>query len=217
MTTEDGVASSGSSAQPPLGERPSVHPLASVTRSRLGPWTEIGPHTRLDDVGFGAYSYVGEHGDIAHAEIGRFCSIAAFVRLNPGNHPTWRATQHHFTYRAAKYGMGEDEAFVFDWRERQPVRLGHDVWIGHGATVLAGVTVGTGAVVGAGAVVSRDVEPYGIVGGVPARPIRARCPPEVAQGLLDLAWWDWPHHRLQAALPDFRTLDAADFLAKHKG
>jgi carbonic anhydrase/acetyltransferase-like protein (isoleucine patch superfamily) len=95
------------------------------------------------------------------------------------------------------------------------VTLGHDVWIGHGATLLAGVSVGTGAVVGAGAVVSKDVAPFTIVAGVPARPLRERFPKAVQDGLLQLAWWDWEHDRLAGALEDFRTLDAYAFVEKH--
>jgi hypothetical protein len=93
--------------------------------------------------------------------------------------------------------------------------IGHDVWIGHGATILAGVTVGTGAVVGAGAVVSKDVAPYTIVGGVPSHPIKERFPKAVQDGLLALGWWDWNHDKLAAALPDFRNLDADQFVEKY--
>jgi hypothetical protein len=97
------------------------------------------------------------------------------------------------------------------------VTLGHDIWLGHGVTLLAGVTIGSGAVVGAGAVVSRDVAPYSIVAGVPARPIRDRFPPAVAERLQALAWWDWSHAQLRQALPDFRQLSVEAFLEQYGG
>jgi phosphonate metabolism protein (transferase hexapeptide repeat family) len=167
------------------------------------------------EVRFEAYSCVVNDSDIIYAEIGRFCSIAAGVRINPGNHPTWRASQHHFVYRAGSYELGEDEPDFFDWRRRHKVTIGHDVWIGHGAVVLPGVSIGTGAVVGAGAVVSKPVDPYTVVAGVPARRLRDRFAPDIAAALLDLAWWDWDHDRLRAALPDFRGLPVEAFLAHY--
>ena len=134
-----------------LGLTPLIHPTATIRDCRIGPWTAIGARTVLTNTVLGAYSYVVEDAEIANAEIGRFCSIAAKTRLNPGNHPTWRASQHHFVYRASAYELGPDEPELFAWRRGHHVTLGHDVWIGHGAIVLPGRSVATGAVVGAGA------------------------------------------------------------------
>ncbi|QRG08244.1 chloramphenicol acetyltransferase [Xanthobacter dioxanivorans] len=201
-----------------LGEAPLVDPTAQVKASTLGRYTEVGARTKLLEVEMGDYSYVVNDADIAYAGIGKFCSIAAMTRLNPGNHPTWRASQAHFTYRASAYFPGEeDEADFFQWRRDQRLTLGHDVWIGHGAVVLAGRSVGTGAVVAAGAVVSKDVPPYAIVAGVPARLVKWRFPEAVALRLQRLAWWDWSHAALRAALPDFRRLPIEAFLEKHGG
>lgn len=200
-----------------LGPEPLIDPTAEVRRSRLGRYTEVGARTRLDDVVMGDYSYVVNDADIASAEIGRFCSIAAMTRLNPGNHPTWRASQSHFTYRASAYFPGEaDEEAFFAWRRAQRLTLGHDVWIGHGAIVLAGRSVGTGAVVAAGAVVTKDVPAYAIVAGVPARIVKWRFSPDIAARLEALAWWDWSHAALRDALADFRGLPVTAFLEKYE-
>ena len=199
-----------------LGLEPLVHEGAEVRGSRLGRYTEVGARTKVIETEMGDYSYVAEDSDLIYTRVGKFCSIAAKVRINPGNHPMERATQSHFTYRASRYFPGEaDEAAFFDWRRAHAVAIGHDVWIGHGAVVLPGRTIGTGAVIAAGAIVTKDVPPYAIVGGNPARMIRARFPETVAAGLERLAWWEWDHERLRAALPDFRTLSADAFLAKH--
>lgn len=196
--------------------KPHIHADAHVSDCVLGPWTRVGARTSLSEVSMAAFSYIVNDASAAYADIGKFCSIARDVRINPGNHPTWRAAQHHFSYRAVSYAMGpEDDLEFFEWRRAQKVVIGHDVWIGHGATVLPGVSIGTGAVVGAGAVVSRDVPNFTIVAGVPNKPIRERFPKPVQEGLLAIAWWDWEHDRLAAALEDFRRLDAEQFVEKH--
>ena len=198
-----------------LGEAPAIHPTARVRDSTFGRFCEVGAGTRIAETVFGDYAYVGEDGDIIYARVGRFCSIAANVRINPGNHPLDRVALNHFTYRSAAYGLGDDDAAFFDWRRGSPVTLGPDVWIGHAAVLLPGVSVGAGAAIGAGAVVSKDVPAFAVAVGVPARVIRFRFPPEVIAALHRIAWWDWPHDRLGEALADFRTLGAAAFCAKH--
>ncbi len=136
----------------PLGLEPALDPSARVVDSRLGRYTEVGARTRLTETTLDDYSYIGEDGEVIYTAIGKFCSIAASVRINPGNHPMDRATQSHITYRASAYFPGErDEPEFFAWRRAHPVAIGHDVWVGHGAIILPGRTIGTGAVVGAGA------------------------------------------------------------------
>lgn len=201
-----------------LGLEPVIDPTATVRGSRLGRYTEVGARTSVVETEFGDYSYVVHDSDIIYSTVGKFCSIAAMTRINPGNHPMQRASQSHFTYRASAYFPGEeDERAFFDWRRSHRVTIGHDVWIGHGAIVLAGRSVGTGAVVAAGAVVTRDVAPYTIVAGNPARVVRSRFSASVAERMMRLAWWDWEHGRLRDALPEFRSLDAEAFLEKHGG
>lgn len=198
-----------------LGADPFLHPSAEVRECTFGRYCEVGARSRVAESAFGDYSYIGEDGDVIYTTIGKFVSIAAAVRLNPGQHPMDRPCQHNFQYRSAMYDMGADDKAFFEWRRTQRLTIGHDVWIGHGATVMGGLRIGTGAIIGAGAVVTKDVPDYGIVGGVPAAMIRERFPFEIQCELKRLAWWDWDHDRLVEALPDFRTLGVEGFIRKY--
>jgi phosphonate metabolism protein (transferase hexapeptide repeat family) len=201
-----------------LSLTPAVDPTAKLVDTELGAYTEVGARTILNEVTMGDYSYVVNDGQITYTTIGKFCSIAAMIRINPGNHPMHRATQAHFTYRASAYFPGEsDDADFFAWRRAHHCTIGHDVWLGHGAIVLPGRKIGTGSVIAAGAIVTKDVPPYTIVAGNPARPVRRRFSETVEDGLMELAWWDWEHEMLRQALPDFRKLPVEDFLSKYKG
>ena len=201
-----------------LSLTPAVDPTAKLVDTELGAYTEVGARTILNEVTMGDYSYVVNDGQITYTTIGKFCSIAAMIRINPGNHPMHRATQAHFTYRASAYFPGEsDDADFFAWRRAHHCTIGHDVWLGHGAIVLPGRKIGTGSVIAAGAIVTKDVAPYTIVAGNPARAVRRRFSEAVEDGLMDLAWWNWDHEMLRQALPDFRKLPVEDFLSKYKG
>ncbi|WP_135363758.1 DapH/DapD/GlmU-related protein [Halosimplex halophilum] len=190
-----------------LSPEPTIHDPVSVTESELGAWTEVRPGTRINESAVGDYTYLMERVQLDYATVGKFGSVASDARLGPTNHPIDRPAAHHFTYRAAAYDLGEDDESVFAWRADQPVTVGHDVWIGHGAVVLPGVEIGNGAVVGAGAVVAADVEPYTVVAGVPAEPVRRRFPEEIAARIEATEWWDWDHETLAERLDAFRDLD----------
>jgi hypothetical protein len=199
-------------------ETPVVHPDCEIVEAQLGRFTEVGRGTRIAHSVLGDYSYCDRACDIANAEVGRFANIASFVRIGATDHPLDRASLHHFMYRSADYW--DDAEHDADWFAKRRARrtvIGHDTWLGHAAQIKPEVTVGHGAVVAAGAVVTQDVAPYAIVAGVPARHLRWRQPPEIAERLIALAWWDWEHDRLRAALEDFRRLDARAFLERYGG
>ena len=198
-----------------LGQKPAIHRTASVRASTFGRYCEVGARSKVAESSFGDYSYVVNDSDIIYATVGKFCSIAAHTRLNPGNHPLDRVMLSHVGYRSSAYGLGPDDPAFFDWRRSSPVTLGHDVWIGHGVIVLPGVSVGTGAAVGAGAVVTKDVPPFAVVVGNPARVIRHRFERDIVAALQRIAWWDWPHERIGGAMQDFRKLGAEAFCIKH--
>ncbi|WP_295762233.1 CatB-related O-acetyltransferase [uncultured Oscillibacter sp.] len=128
--------------------------------------------------------------------VGKFCSIACGAKflMTSANHAMGSLSTYVFPifYEEWGHGMEVTEA----WDKRGDIVIGNDVWIGYEAVILSGVTIGDGAIVGARSVVTRDVPPYTIVGGVPARPIRRRFGQETIDALLELRWWDWPLEKL---------------------
>lgn len=201
-----------------LSPAPTVQDGATVTTSTLGDWVEIGAGSRVANSTIGDYSYCDRMCDIANAEVGKFSNIASFVRIGATDHPLDRASLHHFLYRSGDYweDASHDDAW-FTARAARMATIGHDTWIGHNAQIKPEVTVGHGAVVASGAVVTKDVAPYTIVAGTPARVLRPRLAPDLAERLMALGWWDWSHDALRDALPDFRNMPVAAFLDKYGG
>jgi Acetyltransferase (isoleucine patch superfamily) len=121
--------------------------------------------------------------------IGKFCSIASDVKfiMNGGNHRTDWLTNYPFPV----FGNGWESAMPDSWPFKGNTVIGNDVWIGYGATIMPGIKIGDGAIIGAQSVVTRDVPPYSIVGGNPAKEIRKRFEDSVIEDLLNIRWWDW--------------------------
>lgn len=196
---------------------PFIHPDCEIKDATLGQYVEIGRGSRLAHCQMGDYSYCDRFADIANASVGKFSNIAAFVRIGATDHPLEKASLHHFHYRSADYfnDADHDDAW-FKYRQSRRTVIGHDTWLGHGAQVRPEVTIGHGAVIAGGAVVTKDVPPFMIVAGIPAVPLRQRFTSSVADRLMALAWWDWPHPRLRSTLDDFRSLSAEEFLERYE-
>lgn len=197
---------------------PFVHPGCQIVNSSFGAYCEVGEHSRIINSSFADYAYCDRMADIANTAVGKFANIAAMTRIGPTDHPWRHAAQHHFLYRSSYYWQdAADDAAFFAHRASRRTELGPDCWLGHGAIVKPEVTIGAGAIIASGAVVTKDVAPFMIVAGVPAVPVRARFGPQVIDRLLALAWWDWSHDRLRAALEDFRRMEAEAFLEAYGG
>jgi len=176
------------------------------------------PSTRdaLNQFGFkiGQFSYgvpnVLSWGESATLVIGNFCSFADGIDiLLGGNHrPDWVST---YPFPAISH-WPEAQHIVGHPATNGDVVIGNDVWIGYKATILSGVTVGDGAVVGASALVTRDVPPYAVVGGNPARIIRMRFSDEIIRQLLEVRWWDWDLERIRRHIPLLMQEDISKFL-----
>ena len=130
-------------------------------------------------------------------KIGKFCSVACGAKFlfTSGNHSLRSLSTYTFPIFYEQWGL--DSKNIRDaWDNKGDIVIGNDVWIGYEAVILSGVTVGDGAVIGTRAVVTKDVPPYTIVGGVPARPIRRRFDPQTIARLEELRWWDWEEERI---------------------
>jgi phosphonate metabolism protein (transferase hexapeptide repeat family) len=195
---------------------PRVHPTAEIRDCVFGKFTVVGVRAVLAEVVLGDYSYFSRGGEAIYTTVGKFTSIGANVRFNALDHPMHRISQHNITYRPNEYFTGGkiDKNFR-EFRQSKRVTVGNDVWVGHGAIVMPGISIGHGAVIAAGAVVTKDVEPYAVVAGVPAKRIKWRFETSIRDGLMALAWWDWDLDTLAKAIPDMQALTAEAFLEKH--
>lgn len=193
-----------------------IDPSVRMRETQIGAQCEVLAETYIEYSELGDFSYLGEHCCVADAQIGRFTAIANHVRIGAPNHPMDRASQHRFTYCPEYYdAQAERDNGFFADRRADRVIIGNDVWIGHGVIVLPGLKVGDGAVLAAGAVVTKEVPPYTIVGGVPAKVIRARFAADIAAQLQAIAWWNWPLEKLMANLADFQSSDLRAFCQRH--
>lgn len=140
--------------------------------------------------------------------IGKFCSIACGAKFifNCANHALRSLSTYTFPLFFEEWDLPKSE-LASAWDNKGDIIIGNDVWIGYEAVIMAGVTIGDGAIIGTRAVVTKDIAPYSIVGGVPAREIRKRFAPEVVERLRELRWWDWPEERIRKAIPAIQAGD----------
>lgn len=138
--------------------------------------------------------------------IGKFCSIACGAKFifNCANHTLKSLSTYTFPLFFEEWNLPKSEV-ASAWDNKGDIVIGNDVWIGYDAVIMAGVRIGDGAIIGTRAVVTKDVEPYSIVGGVPAKEIRKRFAPEVIKRLLELQWWNWPIEKIRSSIPDIQS------------
>lgn len=201
---------------PRKGDTQTVYLKNVVTR----PGIQVGEYTMYNDFVNDPRDFeknnVLYHYPVNHDRllIGKFCSIACGAKFlfNSANHALGSLSTYPFPIFYDEWGL-EGKNVADAWDNKGDITLGNDVWIGYEAVILAGVTIGDGAIIGARAVVTRDVPPYAIVGGVPARLIRRRFDEATIESLLALQWWDWEPERIRRALP---VLQAGDIAALSK-
>lgn len=189
-----------------------VGDMSRVENSELGIYTQIYPMGIMYNSKLGDYSYLQKNSSVWHAEIGKFCSISWNVSIGGGEHDFRKITSHSMLY-APSYGFVDEP--LYDRFENKCV-IGNDVWIAAGASILRGVTIGDGAVIGAGAVVTKDVEPYSIIAGVPAKKIGQRCSDELISDLLKIKWWDWSANLIKRNIELFNCELSIETVSKLK-
>ncbi len=133
--------------------------------------------------------------------IGKFCSIACGAKFlfTSANHKMSSLSTYPFPIFYEEWGLDAKD-IRNAWDNKGDIVIGNDVWIGYEAVIMAGVTIGDGAIIGTRAVVTRDVPPYTIVGGVPAKPIRKRFDDATVERLIKLRWWDWEHEKIAQSI-----------------
>ncbi|MEG0076896.1 DapH/DapD/GlmU-related protein [Anaerorhabdus sp.] len=199
-----------------ITKEPTIKENSVIENCELDEYTEVGVFNRLENVVLGKFSYTGEYCILQNVIVKNYANIAAMVRIGATDHPIERPTLHHFTYRRKMFGLAdEDDIEFFNERKARKTIIGHDTWIGHGAIIKPGITLGNGCVVGSGAVVTKNVEPYAIVVGNPARILKYRFTTRQIEALEKIAWWNWPADKVLNNWEDF-TLSIDEFIRKYE-
>lgn len=167
----------------------------------------IGSNSILSNTNIDSYSYMGSNCRINYVSIGKFCSLGSDVKIGLSNHPTEKfvSTSPYFYLP----NFNDNKSFVDNqlYNPIEPIKIGNDVWIGANVLINDGVIIGDGAVIAAGAVVTKNVEPYSIVGGVPAKEIKKRFTADIRMKLLKLKWWDKDINWIKKNVSKFSNID----------
>lgn len=180
-------------------------------KSKFTPYTHILSRAKLNNVTIGKYSRIGAGCQVTNATIGNFTAIGKETVITVGQHPTNYLTSHSIFYKKGNWGWHDDWIAPIDFQSDKKVTIGNDVWIGRQCIILDGVTIGDGAIVATGAVVTKDVPPFAIVGGVPAKVIKYKFSQEIIDRLEEIQWWNLPDEKITEVINLFHiknpTLD----------
>lgn len=197
-----------------VGDYSSILSKTEINNSTIGNYCSIGTLNYVFNSSINNYSYTGLLTSIARTDIGSFCSIANKVSIGATKHPMDSVSTHPFTYRT-EFGslLGADKLSAQDDHESERTELGNDIWVGHGVIIMPGIKINHGAIIGAGAVVTKDIPPYSVVAGIPAKVIKFRTSSENIDKLLSIAWWNWSRDTIKNNINDFDNID--NFITKH--
>lgn len=166
-------------------------------RSTFTPLTSLHRYAKLCNSHVGRYSRIGVNTKLLNTTVGNFCLIARNSLVGPGAHPTNLLSPHSIFYKKGRWKWHQDWCADVGFREEDhPITIGNGVWVGRECIILDGVTIGDGAIVAAGAVVAKDVPPFAVVGGVPARILKYRFTEEMIARLQVIKWWDLPDEEI---------------------
>lgn len=191
-----------------------IDKCVSIIDTDIEEYCNFAHHCEIIGSKIGKRTSIGRYTKIRDANIGAYCSISWDVTIGAVSHPMENVTSHAFTYRK-QFGICENDIFL----QKEITSIGNDVWIGCGATILAGVKIGDGAVIGAGAVVTKDVNPYEIVVGIPAKTIKKRFDDETINRLNTIQWWNFDDNVLKENIKLFSnklTTETLQILEKIK-
>ncbi len=167
----------------------------NINNTKFGMNNFLGENVTLVNSSINNYSYVNSNTKIINTSIGKFCSIGSNVQIVLGIHPSTFVSTHPAFYSNNKlFKTFADKTYIEEYNK---VEIGHDVWIGEGVVIPGGVKIGNGAIITARAVITKDIEPYSIVGGIPAKHIKYRFEDDLRKKLNDSEWWDWDENELK--------------------
>ncbi|MFM2063186.1 MAG: hypothetical protein RLZZ507_2856 [Cyanobacteriota bacterium] len=192
------ISDSSSIVNSEIGNKSSISTSCHIINSYLEDQVSVYRGSKIIDCSVGRFTYISAECAFSLAKIGRFCSMGPQILCGRGEHPTNFVSTHPVFFSTLKQcGTSFTDKNLFE--ERKQVIVGNDVWIGARVFIRDGVRIGNGAIIGAGAVVVKDVPDYAIVGGVPAKVIRFRFPPDAIEKLKNIEWWNLPEEKLREA------------------